>query len=70
MSKCNHENIKFIGFQETMDPNNQLFLFNCSECHTTLSINKKQILSILDLLLKSCTISEGANHAYRKSHKR
>lgn len=53
MPKCDHKNIKFIGVQETMDPNNSLFCFNCDECHTTLTITKKQILVIIDTLLKS-----------------
>jgi len=38
---CKHKKVIFIGYQETLD-NDPFPLYNCLECHSTITLNKPQ----------------------------
>lgn len=52
MNGCNHDNLEYLGIQETDDPNKSLFLFNCINCGTTIAIPEKNILEVLLKMVK------------------
>ena len=37
---CRHNELVFLGYQETMS-SNKLALYNCLECGTTITLKKK-----------------------------
>jgi len=49
MPKCFHENLVFLGKQQTSVMNKFLYLFNCLDCKTTLSIPKLQAIRLINI---------------------
>ena len=47
MKSCKHKNLEYLGVQETEDNNKFVFLWNCEKCHSTISLNKKQMLKAI-----------------------
>lgn len=39
--KCDHKNLEYLGIQKTKDPNVFLFLYNCKNCKSTLTVSSK-----------------------------
>ena len=39
--ECQHPNKTFLGIQETNDPNVFLLLYNCDDCHSTITESSK-----------------------------
>ena len=52
MPKCDHKNLTYLGEQETLDKKRILYLFNCIDCGSTISIPEKDILEVLLKIVK------------------
>jgi len=52
MPKCKHKNLSYLGPQETLNKKRTLYLFNCKDCGTTISIPEKNILEVLLKIVK------------------
>ena len=39
---CKHKNIVFLGKQEIPETNEYLALFNCQDCHSTITLKLKK----------------------------
>ncbi len=51
-SICKHKNLEWLGTQ-TMEAKKPLFLWNCKDCHTTISLTMKQLSEAIQKKLKS-----------------
>ncbi|MBA7609454.1 hypothetical protein ES703_16645 [subsurface metagenome] len=52
MPKCKHKNLTYLGEQETLDKKRTLYLFNCKNCGSTITIPEKKILEVLLKIVK------------------
>ena len=49
MSKCRHENLVFIGKQETGVINSFLYLFNCLDCRATIVLPRLEAIRLINI---------------------
>jgi len=44
---CEHKNISYLGIQKTKYQNDVLYLANCKQCRSTISISQKKAKELL-----------------------
>ena len=49
MSKCQHQNLVFLGRQQSGVMNKFLYYFNCLDCNSTITLPRLQAIRLINI---------------------